>query len=55
MKNSGIKGQPIPKKLPLISSFDIKACCLSCSHAISQREFKGHKAIQVMFKNRNFD
>ena len=56
MKNSGIKeGQPSPKKLPLISSFDIKACCLSCSHTISQREFKDHEAIQVMIKNRDFD
>ena len=56
VKNSGIKeGQPIPKKLLLISLFDIKACCLSCSHTISQREFKDHEAIQVMIKNRDFD
>ena len=46
------EGRPIPKKLLSGSSFDFKACCLSCGYTISQREFKDHEVTSI---NRNFD
>ena len=49
------EGQPSPKKLCLSSSFEFKTCCLQSCQANTEREFREHKVIQVMSKNREFD
>ena len=55
-KNSNSdEGQPSPKKLRSSLSFEFKICCLYCYQAFTEREFRYHKAFQVMSKNRELD
>ena len=53
--SSSDKGQPSPKKVHSSSSFEFKTCCFYCCQAITEGEFRDHKAFQVMSKNRKFD
>ena len=54
-KNSNSDKQPFPRKLRSSLSFEFKICCLYCCQAITEREFRDHKAFQLMSKNREFN